>query len=72
MPSNCNGVHVSYRFLKKTSNLPLKSGYFYSSVSSSTFKTTFWLPLFVSAEPIEIYYRLIDLNEDSKVIQGVK
>ena len=51
MPSNCNGVHVSYRFLKKTSNLPLKSGYFYSSVSFSTFKTTFWLPLFVSAEP---------------------
>ena len=43
--------HVSNRFLKKTQNLPLKFGYFHFSVSSSTFLTAFWLPLFVSAKP---------------------
>ena len=43
--------HVSKRFLKKTYNLLLKFGYFHFSVSSSTFLTAFWLPLFVSAEP---------------------
>ena len=43
--------HVSKSFLKKTYNLLLKFGYFHFSVSSSTFLTAFWLPLFVSAEP---------------------
>ena len=43
--------HVSNRFSKKTKNLALKFGYFHFSVSSSTFLTAFWLPLFVSAEP---------------------
>ena len=38
-------------FWKKTENLPLKFGYFHFSVSSSTFLTASWLPIFVSAEP---------------------
>ena len=50
MLSDCNGYHVSNRFLKKTQNLLLKFGYFHFSVSSSTFLTAFGLPLFVSAE----------------------
>ena len=37
-------------FRKKPWNLPLKFGYFYFSVSSSTFITASWLPTFVSAE----------------------
>ena len=52
MLSDCGGVyHVSYRCLKKTWNLPLNFGYFRFSVSSSTFLTAFWLPIFASAEP---------------------
>ena len=43
--------HVSNRFLKKPKNLPLKFGYFHFPMSSSTFLTAFWLPLFMSAEP---------------------
>ena len=45
--------HVSNRFLKKKKkkNLPLNFGYFHFSVSSSTFLTESWLPIFVSAEP---------------------
>ena len=43
--------HVSNRILKKAQNLPLKVGYFHFSLSSSTFLTTSWLPIFVSAEP---------------------
>ena len=43
--------HVSNRILKKTLNLPLTFGYFHFSVSSSTFMTASWLPIFVSAEP---------------------
>ena len=43
--------HVSNRFLTKTLNLLLNFRYFHFSVSSSTFLTAFWLPLFVSAEP---------------------
>ena len=43
--------HVTNRFLKKTKNLPLTFGYFHISVSSSTFLTASWLPIFVSAEP---------------------
>ena len=43
--------HVSNRFLKKTQNLPLKFGYFHFSVSSSTFMTASWLPIFVLPEP---------------------
>ena len=43
--------HVSNRILKKTQNLPLKFGYFHFSVSSSTFTTAFWQPIFVPAEP---------------------
>ena len=34
-----------------TKNLPLMFGYFHISVSSSTFLTASWLPIFVSAEP---------------------
>ena len=49
MPSDCNSV--INRFFKKTKNLPLTFGYFHFSVSSSTFLTAFWLPIFVSAEP---------------------
>ena len=40
--------HVSNIFLK---DLTLKFDYFHFSVSSSTFLTAFWLPLFVSAKP---------------------
>ena len=43
--------HVTNRFLKKTKNLPLTFAYFHISVSSSTFLTASWLPIFVSAEP---------------------
>ena len=43
--------YVYYEILKKTYNLPLKFGYFHFSVSSSTFKTASWLPMFVLAEP---------------------
>ena len=43
--------HVSNRILKKTYNLPLKFGCFHFSVSSSTFMTASWLPIFVSTEP---------------------
>ena len=44
--------HVSNRFLKKNNqNLPLNFGYFHFSVSSRTFLTESWLPIFVSAEP---------------------
>ena len=44
-------VYVTNRFLKKTKNSPLKFGYFQFYVSSSTFLTASWLPVFVSAEP---------------------
>ena len=44
--------HFPNRILKKkTYNLPLKFGYFHFSVSSGTFMTASWLPIFVSAEP---------------------
>ena len=54
--------HVSNKFLKKTKNLPLKFEYFHFSVSSSTFLTPFWLPLFVSAEPSQTILS-IDISE---------
>ena len=43
--------HVSNRFLKRTSNSPLKFDYFHFSMSSSTFLTASWLPISLSAEP---------------------
>ena len=49
MPSDCNGVSCFNRILKFL-NLPLKFGYFHFPVSSSTFMTASWLPIFVSAE----------------------
>ena len=41
---------VSNRFLKKNLEFTLKFGYSHFSVSSSTFLTASWLPIFVSAE----------------------
>ena len=52
MPSDCTGVSCFQQILEKnTKNLPLKFGYFDFSVSSSTFLTAFWLPIYVSAKP---------------------
>ena len=36
---------------QKNLDLPPKFGYFHFSVSSSTFLTASWVPIFVSAEP---------------------
>ena len=64
--------HVSNRFLKKkTVEFTFEVWVFFHFSASSSTLTTFWLPLFVSATPVELY-RLIDLNQDSKVIQAVK
>ena len=56
MPSDCNVVSCfQQNFEKKIwnffQNLPLKFRYFHFSVSSSTFMTASWLPIFVSAGP---------------------
>ena len=42
--------HVSNKFLQISENLPLKFGYFYFSMSSSTLLTASWVAIFVSAE----------------------
>ena len=54
--------HVSNGILKKPWNLPLKFGYFHFSVSSSTFLTASWLPIFVSAKHSQTIL-LIDRSE---------
>ena len=51
MPSDCKEVSCFRQISKKNKNLPLKFGYFYFSVSSSTFLTASWLANLVSAEP---------------------
>ena len=75
--------HVFNRFLKKTYNLPLKFEYFHFSVSSITFLTASWLPIFVSvrssrtvlsidrSEHLSIDRSILS-TEDLKVLQGVK
>ena len=63
--------HVSNKFLKKL-EFTSKFGYFHFSVSSSILLTASWLAIFVSAELVEQNYQLINLNQDLKVIQGVK
>ena len=45
MPSNCNGVSCFQQIFEKS------FGYFQFSVSSSTFLTASWLPIFVSVKP---------------------
>ena len=51
MPSNCNGVSCFQHIFEKNIEVRLKFGYFHFCVSSSTFLTASWLPIFVSAEP---------------------
>ena len=50
MPSNCNSVSCFQQIFEKK-KIPLKFGYFYFFVSSSTFLTASWLPIFMSAKP---------------------
>ena len=49
-------------FWKTLKNLPLKFEYFHFTVSSSTSLTTFWLPIFVFAEPSQTIL-VIDTSE---------
>ena len=50
MPSDCNDVSCFQQISEKNLEL-LKFGYFHFPVSSSTFLTASWLPIFVPAEP---------------------
>ena len=51
MPSDCNGVSCFQQIFEKNLEFTLKFGYSHFSVSSSSFLTASWLPIFVSAEP---------------------
>ena len=62
MPSNCNSVSCFQQISEKKLRIYLKFGYFQFSVSSSTFLTASWLPIFVSAEPSQTIL-LIDRSE---------
>ena len=62
--------HIFNRFLKKTYNLPLKFRYFYFSLSSSSFLTVSWLPIFVSAEPSWTISSTDRSEPRFKIIQG--
>ena len=59
---------VSNIFLKK-SEFTSEVWYFHFSVSS---RLHFGCPFLCQPSLVKLYYQLIDLNQDSKVIQGVK
>ena len=49
MPSSCNSVSCFQQIFEEKKTL-LKFGYFHFSVSSSTFLTASWLPIFKSVK----------------------
>ena len=62
MPSDSNDVSCFQQISKKSQTLPLKFGYFHSSLSSSTLLTASWLTIFVSAKSSRTIL-LIDRSE---------
>ena len=73
MPSDCNGVSCFQQIFEKKLNIYLWSlGIFTLLWVLAPSWQHFGCRFFCQQSLVELHYRLIDLNQDSKVIKGVK